>query len=426
MLIKRAIFSQILPWLGEEKIIIIKGSRQTGKTTLLGQIREYLTKQGKNSVYFSADLEENNNIFANAKLFIKYLEEQQSLREKINDKLYVFIDECQYIKNTGLFLKNIFDLEKKNLQLIVTGSSSLEITKNSEFLTGRKIDFYLQHFSFKEFLKAKSDKKFEHYFNIDDIDGIRDFYTLYGSELEQYLLDYLNWGGYPEIAITINQNKKVAILKDIVKTYIEKDVALFLKVENINGFNNLIKILISQIGALLNKDEVSATLGLSKDTVNKYLDILAGTFIFTFLSPFYTNKRKELTKMPKIFIADFGIIKIVSGNIQLSDYSALPGSLIENFVFNELSRSFCKEELFFYRTLGKSEIDFIIKKDNFLTPLEVKFRNKPQEIPLSIKHFKARYEKSIAKSIVLTKQEIKVKDDSLFLPVVVLPFIKII
>lgn len=425
MIIKRAIFSQIIPWLGEKKILIIKGPRQTGKTTLLGQLKEHLEKQDKKCIYFSADQERDNAIFSSARLFIKYLEEQHNLKEIATDKLYVFVDECQYIKDAGLFLKNIFDLKKKQLQLIATGSSSLEITKNSEFLTGRKIDFYLQHFSFKEFLTARADKKYNQFFNLNETDEIKDFHTIYGPDLERHFLDYLNWGGYPEVALTMEHEKKALILKDIVKTYIEKDIALFLKIENIAGFNNLIKILSSQIGNLLNRDELSATLGISKETVKKYLDILVGTYIFSFLPPFFTNKRKEITKMPKIFVSDSGIIKIILNNQPMNDYTAVPGNLAENFVFNELNRYLNREGLFFYRTIGKSEIDFIVSRSGLLTPLEVKFKRKAQTIPVAVKHFNNNYRKQVKKSIILTQRENKVENNTFFLPIILLPFINL-
>lgn len=419
-LVTRTIFQQILPWLGEKKVIIIKGGRQTGKTTLLRQIQAHLEKNGKKCVYLAVDQELDNPIFSEPRLFIKFLQDQYNLGQNF---LHIFLDECQYLKKTGLFLKNIFDSHQKHLQLIVSGSSSLEITKRSaEFLTGRKIDFQLRQFSFKEFLSSKSARTYAQVFSFKDFSKLRDFYQIYKKDLEQYFLEFINWGGYPEVAITADQNKKSAILKEIVRTYLEKDVALFFRIENISGFNNLTKILASQVGNLLNREELTATLALNKETIKKYLDLLEGTFVFSLVKPFFTNRRKELTKMPKVFAEDLGTIRAVLNTPLLIDYSLISGSLVENFVFNELAKNNFQSELFFYRTVAKSEIDFILKREGLL-PIEVKFRKNIQKIPLAVRNFIDSYPREVEMSLVLTQDDLKKENGVLFLPVVLLPFI---
>ena len=274
------------------------------------------------------------------------------------------LDEFQHIKNAGLFLKNIFDKEKKRMQLIVSGSSSLEITKNSEFLTGRKIDFFMQTLSFKEFLSAKSVNKYNYLWNFNsDTKELANFYKIYKQDLEINFLDYINWGGYPEVTTVKNSEKRKAILNDVVKTYLKKDVAGFLRVKNISGYNNLILLLSGQIGNLVNKNELSNTLKLNGRTVENYLDILEGTFIFQRIFPFFSNLRKTLTKTPKIYCRDFGVIRSTTGQSEISDYNLISGEMAENFVFGELNKVFLSENVFFYRTVSGAEIDFIVKKD---------------------------------------------------------------
>lgn len=420
MLIERNIFQKIVPWLSENKILIIKGARQTGKTTLLRQIQKYLEQNGEKTVYFSVDQELGNPVFEDYRLFLKKISEEH--RTEKNGKIFIFLDEFQFIRQAGLFLKNIFDIVGNSLQLIVSGSSSLEITKNSEFLTGRKIDFFLHHFSWIEYLKAQRFSSSDKVFSIMDEKNISDFYAIYKKELEMHFVNFMNYGGYPEIVLTENIEKRKILLKEIIRNYIEKDVAFFLRIENITGFNHLIKILAAQIGNLLNREETGNTLGMNKETVKKYLEILEGTFIFSFLRPYFTNIRKELSKMPKIFISDPGIWKITTESPDSSEYAFIPGSLVENFVFNELSKN-NEDEIYFYRTAGKAEIDFILKRETRLYPIEVKFRKNADSIPVAMKNFAKNYPKNVQKNIIITRECFDIKKDAVFLPVTMFPLI---
>lgn len=175
-MIERDLFHNIIPWLDEEKIIIINGARQVGKTTLLHALKQHLEERGEKTVYFAADQELGNPIFQDAKLFLRFAEEQYlASGEK---RVYIFLDEFQYITEAGLFLKQICDRERRRIHLIVSGSSSLEIAKNSEFLTGRKISFHLSSFSFREYLRARSKMRYDFAWKQDsDIATLEEFYT---------------------------------------------------------------------------------------------------------------------------------------------------------------------------------------------------------------------------------------------------------
>ncbi|MCK4668328.1 DUF4143 domain-containing protein, partial [Candidatus Dependentiae bacterium] len=236
-----------------------------------------------------------------------------------------------------------------------------------------------------------------------------------------HFVDYINWGGYPEVVLHSQSEKRMLILKEIINTYIRKDVIDFLRIENVSGFNNLISILCSQIGNLVNKNELSNTLNLHSNTLNKYLDILEGTFIFSFLSPFYTNIRKELSKMQKVYLNNIGLLKQFTG-IEYDRYLLINGKSIENFVYNNLRSTFDKGNIFFYRTISKSEIDFIVKSKDELIPVEVKFRQKPK-VPISIKRFKDKYN-NVKKTVVVTKNILREEKQVYFFPVILLPFIK--
>ncbi len=424
MKIKRTVIEEINEWIGTEKILILKGARQVGKTTILQHIQNTLKTEHKVTKYFSIDQELNNPLFEDAKLLIKFIEEQYA-----DNFVYIFLDEFQYIKNAGLFLKIIFDKLKTKCQLIVSGSSSLEITKTSEFLTGRKIDFNINTLSFKEFVSFKSEYQFKQIFSIDDFQEIEIFNKMYFNELKYQITEYLQYGGYPEVVITTNHKHKNMILKELISTYIQKDIAGFLKIENIVGFNNLLKILVNQSGNLVNKNELCNTLRLGHDTINKYLSILSGTYVLNFVTPYFSNIRKEITKMKKVYYSDFGIRKIVnnynynSNSIQSFDF--IDGATIENFVFLELQKMNLIEQINYYRTIAKSEIDFIFQYNSKLIPLEVKFSGKIKTIPLAIKHFNKNYPQ-VDKNIVITKDYLDYNKEynCYFIPVYLLPFIK--
>ncbi len=422
MLVKRDILDKVTLWIGEPKILIIKGARQTGKTTLLRQLENLLKARGDKTAYFSVDQDLDNPMYADARLFIQFLKDQRQLGA--GKKLFVFLDEFQYIAKAGLFLKSVFDQHQADLQLIVSGSSTLDIAANSEFLTGRKIDFLMTPFSFSEFLAARSEQKLPRPQSLRYGPELENFYRLYRVELETKLTEFINWGGYPEVAVEAAWDKRLAILKDIVKTYVEKDVALFLRVENISGFNNVIKVLAAQTGNLVNREEISATLGLNQETVRKYLEILAGTFIFSFVRPFFTNIRKELSKMPKVYAADLGIVKIVLGEALVQEYRLLSGMKVENFVFNELVKMDKVDATHFYRTISKSEIDFIVKDERGLWPIEAKFRVSASKLPLAIKNFKKYYGAECQQPMVITQQDLKQEAGALFIPAAVWPFVK--
>lgn len=420
-MVKRILFNEIKEWLSEDKIIIIKGARRTGKTTLLGQIKDYLTNSGERTIYISVDQELSNPIFSDPKYFIRYLKDQYGVDE--HRRTYILLDEFQYVKDAGLFLKVVYDIAHKYLPIIATGSSSLEISKNREFLTGRKVEFILNRFSFVESLWGISEYKYDYSWKLSrDIEDLREFYALYKDNLETHFLDYANWGGYPEVCLQRNLKKREVLLKEIIRTYIQKDIVDFLNVANISAFNNLISLLSHQVGNLLNKMEVCNTLDIHFKTLENYLDILKGTFIFSFLKPFYTNIRKELSKMPKIYAEDMGVIRYCTGR-SFTDFKIIEGSVVENFVYNHLFLTFPEDNIYFYRTISKSEIDFIVKDKNRLVPIEVKFQ-KNANIPVSIRNFNKNYADRIDYNIIVTLNKLGFQNNTYFIPVVLLPFVE--
>ncbi len=422
-MIKREILPTILHWIGKEKILILKGARQVGKTTILKQIMAEIQANNKSSkiAYLRADDKENSQIFQSTATIEEYLKRTHGFPLNF---VFLFIDEFQVIENSGLFLKNIFDKHRDKLQIIASGSSSLEITKNTEFLTGRSIIFEINRISFREYFNYENNTSITP-IPLTKLDDLKIFYQTFSEKIDLYFKEYLSFGGYPEVITTVEHKDKEIILESIVKTYIEKDIAGFLKIENIPGFNNLVKMLSSQIGNLVNLSEISNTTSIARNTAEKYLAVLAGTYVFNLVTPFYRNIRSELSKMPKIYAMDIGICNYFTRSLY-SD-NRLNGNVIENFVYLDLINQFKRDYIHFYRTIGGGEIDFVIESiDGKMIICEAKYRSKVA-IPVAMKNFLERYPDSVSSKIVFTKNILEKKDDgTIFLPVNLLPFVDIL
>ncbi|MBU3965220.1 ATP-binding protein [Patescibacteria group bacterium] len=415
-MIQREILQKIKPWLGKEKILIIKGARQVGKTYLLKEIKKDLEKAGKKVAYLLADEIDNKPILKSSANLELYLEQYFNFPKEF---IYLMIDEFQVLEEAGLLLKNIFDKHKNKIQLIVSGSSALEINKNSEYLTGRAIHFNVDRVNFKEYFDFREGVDTKRY-DLRDFKELEVFFETFNPKLELSMGEYLSYGGYPEVLTTQGAEEKETVLKSIIKIYIDKDIINQLNVENVTGFNNLIKILAGQIGQLVNSHELSNTANISINTLKKYLEILAGTYIIDLVTPYFKNIRSEISKMPKVYVLDIGIRNYLLRSLDM-DLNGR-GGVIENFVYNTLLAQYGKEYIHFYRTSGGAEIDFVIEdKNNKLTLCEVKYRNKVKA-PVIMKNFEERYA-NVGRKLIITKNLFKKENDAYFIPAVLLPFV---
>lgn len=353
---KRKVIGQILKYLKTEDIIVLHGARQVGKTSILYWLKEYLEKNDELTYFI--DLEDSRMtkiLDLGVDEFIVHLKEEGHWQ----DKIYVFIDEIQYLDNPSEFLKLVAD-HHKNVKLIISGSSSFEIkNKFKDSLAGRTVNFEIFPLSFEEFLLFKN-----HYF-----DKSKKNTTKKTNELKSLFESYILYGGYPKIVLTEEIDLKEKYLQQIIDTYVRKDIRDLAEIKEIDKFNELIEALAAQSGQLLNIAELSNTCNLSKETVEKYVFILEDTYIVKLVRPFHKNIRSELFKTPKIFFYD-------SGLMQMLWLKNLPkeiiGSVFETGIYGELIKKYGRENVLFWRTKDKKEIDFIIKDRNKIIPIEVK------------------------------------------------------
>lgn len=353
-LFEREVYKEVQKYLGTDNIIVLHGARQVGKTHILYFIDQFLQKRGDSTFYF--DLEDGRllgvlNLGVDS--FLSYLREEGINLEEIkagSKKLFVFIDEVQYLQTPSSFLKLLAD-HHKYIQLIVSGSSSFNIkSKFSDSLVGRTVNFEVYPLSFKEFLLFKK-------------------ISAHPADLEKLYEEYVNYGGYPKIVLEPSVERKEKYLQQIVETYVKKDISDLAKINDTKKFNDLLKVLASQSGQLLNVNQLSNICNLAVQTINNYLSILENTYIIKLVLPFSGSSKVEVTKTPKIFFFDTGLMQMLWLN-KLKNGQI--GSIFETSVFSELVKKYGVQKINFWRNKNTNEIDFVLQKKEGLLPIEVK------------------------------------------------------
>ncbi|MBL7159695.1 ATP-binding protein [Candidatus Microgenomates bacterium] len=356
--IQRKIYSDLKNHLKKPEISLILGPRQAGKTTLMLKLADELKTNKTPNIYFNLDIIENKQYFKTQHVLLDRIE--KTIAKK---KAVVFIDEIQRLENAGLFLKGLYDLGT-DFKFIVSGSGSLELKADIiEPMTGRKKVFYCLPLSFSEFAGYKLNVQFKQ---------ISENLDANPYETERLIKEYLTFGGYPRVVLAQTEKEKTSILQEIYQSYLEKDVQLLLKVEKETAFQALIKLLASQVGSLINKTELSSTLGLTQKTLDKYLYFLEKTFVIYLVRPFFTNVRKELRKSPKVYFSDLGFLRLSQGRV-FGSLTTQEGHFFENACFLRLKELNSLEPIRFWRSTSGAEVDFIFfSVKEGITPFEIK------------------------------------------------------
>lgn len=347
-MIKREIQQSIEDKLFKGKLIIIYGARQVGKTTLIKEIGK---KYPDERLYLNCDEPDIREQLTNAT--------STKLKNIIGQKTLILIDEAQRVKNIGITLK-LFADEIKKVQVIATGSSSFELANEiNEPLTGRKKEYFLYPLSMRELSNQ---------FGLIDTNRLLD--------------DRIIFGMYPEVVLSSDEKKSE--LKEITRSYLFKDILNYEGIRKPESLEKLLIALAAQIGSEVSYNELAGTVGLDKDTINKYLDILEKAFIIFRLPPFSRNIRTEITKMRKIYFYDNGI-----RNTLISNYNTLPGrndkgALWENFMIVERlkmnSALTLEPKCYFWRTSQQQEIDYIEEIDGNLNIYEFAYSSQKKKI----------------------------------------------
>ncbi len=392
----RKILNSLQQFLGKQEVIIIHGARQTGKTTLLKLIIEKLIKE-KNVIkedIFYFDLED----FELLELLNKgHKEVIAYIRSRTGGvgggrRVYLLLDEVQYLSRPSSLLKLLHD-HYAWLQIIVSGSSSFQIkTKFKDSLAGRAVDFELFPLDFQEFLVFK-DAGF-------DLSKSSTFESeLANKELGRLYKEYLIYGGYPKVVLEDSIEGKAVYLKQVIDTYIKKDIRDLGRIRDVNRFNKLLRVLADKSGALLNCSELSNTVGISRSTIEGYLFIMENTYVLKLVPPFFTNLRSEISKMPKIFFEDTGVANLLKYGFFLDK---LEGGLFENSLYCSLRALAGRGFINYWRTKQKAEIDFVVNFSTQKIPVEAKL-SYPQKSSANLISFLDKYKERQAWVISLDK-----------------------
>jgi predicted AAA+ superfamily ATPase len=265
---------------------------------------------------------------------------------------------------------------------VLTGSSQLLfLPKIKETLAGRISLVHLWPFSLSEVLKSnsghsliqriwKNKKVMRKDINLTALtpaDIIR--------SMTKITREHQKWGGYPPVWQRQKKADKINWLKDYRSTYLERDITEIGRVENIDTFALAQKLLCARTGQLLSISEVARDLSLSVNTVKRYINLLVVSFQCVLLKPYYENIGKRFVKSPKIYFPDVGLNRVILGEIEIDS-----GASYETWVLSELIKwkglQSVEPEMYFYRTTGGMEIDFLLKSEDMFLPIEVKSSHK--------------------------------------------------
>lgn len=247
--------------------------------------------------------------------------------------------------------------------MIVSGSSAFYLdTKFEDSLAGRKRIFQVYPLSYSEFLAFKDEQdlwnKFKQSVNLDNF-GLDQFNKIEQRQLHLWIDEYVRFGGYPRVVLESDHQEKQQILRDLVESFIKKDI-LEANVNYPDKFLQLLRMLASQIGGLVNKNELANTLGISTSAIDNYIATMLKSFHIALISPFYANLRKELTKQQKVYYYDLGLRNFLIRNLDIIDLRLDKGEVYENFIFRELLEFVPPDQIKFWRTQNKNEVDFIV------------------------------------------------------------------
>ena len=347
----RDIAQNIQNKLQANKVVIIFGARRVGKTML---VKEILNTLNEPVLILNGE-----DINVHDKLSIRSAE---NYRQLLGSYKFLYIDEVQKIPEIGLKLKLMID-EIEGLKIIISGSSSLDIHNNAgEPLTGRKYSFNLFALSENEYNQVEN--------KIEKTDKLK---------------ERLIFGNYPELFHLPNKQDKIDYLNEMVSSYLLKDILMYENIKNSQKIFNLLRLIAFQIGGEVSLQELGNQLGISKNTVEKYLDLLSKVFILHKVEGFSRNLRKEITKNSRWYFLDNGIRNAIIANFNPIESRNDIGALWENYMISErlkyLEYKKISSNNYFWRTYNQQEIDWVEERDGGLFGYEFKWKEEKVKIP---------------------------------------------
>jgi len=359
MYLSRAAEQPLKDILADDKVGVILGARQVGKTTLVEHVLA-----GQPAVFLNFDVEVDKARF----LAAAALAPSDALRSLGNPAVLV-IDEAQRLTETSRIIKGWHDM-RLPAKFLLLGSSSLDLLDQAaESLTGRNRKLMLPPLLFSETLGtqvwAKADTAPHH------------LCQHFASQLRAFLMQRLNFGSYPEVVTSDNPTQ---LLRELSSDYLWKDILQTGLVKSPDLIKRLLTLLAHQVGSEVSTHELATQLQMARPTVERYLDLLEQTYVIFRLPAFSTNPRKEIARSKKVFFWDTGIRNALLNAFSTEELRPDIGALWENWVIAEAAKHNLLRggvgELFFWRSRAQSEVDLVVKTGDRLRAFEIKWRPK--------------------------------------------------
>ena len=381
--IRRRILQALEAHLLAPEMTLLIGPRQVGKTTLIQMLLRGVEAKGHRTVFFNLDIEEDMHWFDSQRRFLDRLE---FLVGKTGKLVYVAIDEIQRKNDAGRFMKGLYDMGLP-YKFILSGSGSLELKEQiAESMMGRKREFFIAPVSFAEFVDYRTEYAFT--------DRLGQYGQMEPERLSGHLSEYLNYGGYPRVIVAQGREEKRQVMREIYTSYVDRDISALLRLARPDAFRQMLAMLASQSGQLLNLTTLSSQLGISTPTLKNYLHYAEKTYSIVLAQPFFRNSQKEIIKAPTPYFIDLGLRNLVLNKWgTLSDASDF-GFVFQNMVHHILCLRYPNTPIRFWRTVDKAEVDFVVEDDAHggLFPVEVKYGSlRRPEITRSMRSFIEKY-----------------------------------
>lgn len=359
MFLKRKIIGELQRCLKTKEIVVLTGMRRVGKTTVYRALFDRIPSSNKAFLDLENPVDQRifdemdyNNIWANLEIH----------GVTPHEKAYLFLDEIQAYPGAVKAVKYLYD--HYDVKFFLTGSSSYYL-KNlfPESLAGRKVTLELHPLDFQEFLVFKrAERKITDSFREKDLKKNKITY----EKNKKWFEEYLEYGGFPEVALASGVIQKKEKLNDIFKSYFEKDVRTLAEIRHLSAFRDLLFLLMGRVGSKLDITKLASEVGISRQTVYDYLTFLQATYVIDLISPFTKNVDREVSGAKKVYVCDNGF---------LTQFSRVnEGALLENAVFLNLRKYGVRH---YYQKRMGGEIDFILPSKK--TAIEVKQRGIDQD-----------------------------------------------
>ncbi len=346
-MLKRMLFYEILPQLYHKNAIVITGMRQVGKSTLMRQL--FNDFEGKR-LWFDLDNPLDQLVFENHDYNVIYNDLVRLSDVKKSERLLVCIDEIQNMPEITRIIKYLIDYF--GVKFIVTGSSNYYLRNLfPESLSGRKFLYVLPVLTYREFMYFNG-RLTENQLATNLEEAIQPKSKVNVLQTKELYDEYLEFGGFPEVAITSDRETKKQILRNIFASFFEKDIKVFTELKQVRELRDLILLLAVRNGNLIDITKLASELSVNRVKIYNYLEFLEGIFFLRMVSKYSKSIDRGVAGGKKVYFSDTGILNLVA---KVTD-----GQLLETAVANQLANY---GELSFYNKRNKSEIDFILNKE---------------------------------------------------------------